>query len=172
MTCIAGVEYGGRVWIGGDSATMDEKTRYIQASPKVFRRDPFIVGACGDLLWCSRWERIQFVRKPPVQATRIEAWVRETIFEQWAALGETDNTGESAALIAIRGMMFVVEECGATWRPRGGYCAIGSGGDIALGSLYTTAKRKLLPKYRIRLALEASSHHSADVAPPFTVLST
>ncbi len=73
--------------------------------------------------------------------------------------------------------MFKVQSDYSVIEGSGLYNAIGSGSEVALGSLYTSLKLYDIygDTYRceeaVRLALEASASSSNYVRPPFTILS-
>jgi ATP-dependent protease HslVU (ClpYQ) peptidase subunit len=172
MTAIVSIEHGGRAHLAGDSAVTLDETRVLQRAPKVFRRGPLVVGCAGLTAWESMWRKLEFVRQP---GRDVEAWVMGELAETLVkAIGPAgvDDKDECAALVGIAGRVYYVEGDGHPWRPAQSYCAIGSGADYALGSLHTTARRKLLPRYRLTLALQAAAAHCTSVAPPFRFVST
>lgn len=174
MTAIAAIEHAGKAWFAGDSHVELEGIRVLQRAPKVFRRGPVVIGIAGLTVWEALWRRVSFVRQP---GRDVEAWVfgefAETAQREIKALEiEGDDRGECAALIGIAGRVYYVEHDGNPWRPAHGYWAIGSGAELAIGSLHTTARRKLLPRYRLNLALQAAAAHCTTVAPPFRFVST
>jgi len=57
-------------------------------------------------------------------------------------------------------------------RIKAGYCAVGCGEDLALGSLHTTEGLNWTPADRIKRALEAAEKFSSMVQRPFHVLNT
>jgi len=56
--------------------------------------------------------------------------------------------------------------------PESGYCAVGCGEDLALGSLYTTESLNWTPDDRVKIALEAAEKFSSMVQRPFHILNT
>jgi hypothetical protein len=151
-----------------------DETRILQRPPKVFRRGPIVVGCAGLTAWESMWRRITFARLP---GKDVDDWVSgelaDTIRRSMPNAGlEGDDKNECGALIGIGGRVYYVEGDGNPWRPAHGYCAVGSGADYALGSLHTSAKRKLLPRYRLTLALQAAAAHCTTVAAPFRFVNT
>jgi hypothetical protein len=170
MTCIAGIEHGGRVWLGGDSAVSSEDGVIVsQRTPKVWRTGPLVVGCCGNSSWEGIWRRISF----PRAVTRdVDAWVANELHAAVTGMIGDDTIEDSAALVGIGARLYYVEPDGNAWRAAGGYCAAGTGDAVALGSLHTTARRKLLPRYRLTLALQAAATHCTTVAPPFRFVNT
>jgi len=75
-------------------------------------------------------------------------------------------------LVGYRGGLYCVEDDYQVARVRHAYHACGCGGDLVLGSLYTTDAYDLSPKERIETALAAAAEFSAGVRGPFHVVST
>jgi hypothetical protein len=70
-------------------------------------------------------------------------------------------------LVGLADRLYVVHSDFQIARSADGYAAVGSGDDIALGSLHGTRGRA--PRWRINAALSAAAHHSSVVTPPFVV---
>ena len=62
MTCIVGIEHGGKVYIGGDSAGSDGHHLVIMAEPKVFKRGRFLIGYTTSF---RMGQLLQHTLKPP-----------------------------------------------------------------------------------------------------------
>jgi hypothetical protein len=80
---------------------------------------------------------------------------------------EVDEGGNF--LLGYRGGLFEIQADYSYQHGQDGFLAVGCGGSIALGSLYSTKGRP--PVRRIQLALEAAEHFSAGVRRPFMVRS-
>ena len=50
-----------------------------------------------------------------------------------------------------------------------GYAAVGSGAELALGSLHTSSSFDLTPKQRVKAALHAAARYNPFVGAPFTI---
>lgn len=165
MTCIAAVVEHGRVWMRGDSAvSMGDDAIAIQAEPKVFKIGRVVVGCCGDNVWEACFRRLRVPRAP---GPDLAAWVAADLTDAIRAFIKDNEieSEDSAALLAIGGLLYYVESDGFPWRVRGRYAAIGSGSGPALGSLRETSR--LTPQNRLKRALEASAEHMTSVRPPF-----
>lgn len=170
MTCIAGIEHAGRVWLAGDSAaSSDDGVVIAQRTPKVWRVGQIVVGCCGVAQWEGIWRRISFPR--PVTRD-VDAWVFNELHAAVSGMVGEDDLEDSSALVGIGARLYYVEPDGNASRVGNGYCAVGTGDAVALGSLHTTARRKLLPRYRLTLALQAAAAHCTTVAPPFRFVNT
>ena len=174
MTAIVGLVHKGHVWMGGDSAYSTEDEVWIQRDPKVFRRGDVLIGTCG----LGRFESVMryLVEIPKLRkGVDVGQWVNvELAYEVRKAHvndGYEHTSGafevvDCQALIGVAGELFVLDSDLCAWRPLCGYAAIGSGEGPARTSLHET--EKLLPKTRLKRALERASQETTGVRPPFT----
>ena len=176
MTCIVGVEHSGRVYLGGDSAITSDATgaSWLQRDPKVWKAGCCVVGFAGDSSFGEILKTVQWPARAPADC---EAWARGELPKQLRAelqrrgLELSDVEGEG--LIGLSGRLYVVEGDLTVVRMLENYAAIGDGGPPALGSLYTSASRKLLsPRFRLRVALEASERYRNSVRRPWRFVNT
>ena len=180
MTCIVGLETPEGVWIGGDSAVSEDESDRIQtlAAPKVFKlrsggpHGEILVGFSESL---RAGQVVKYGFSPPRCLGKSPEEYLSTDFSD--ALLSCMRTQHSDAdghmtcqlLIGYRKKLFMLDGWFGVVTSAHGYSAIGAGEDIALGSLYSTRRRK--PEERIILALKAASEFNAFVRPPFTVVS-
>lgn len=180
MTCIATIAHHGKVTMGCDSAATYPNFNIITiASSKMFSMGEIQVGVCGSgrvqdimnyqlklpslprkLVDLRRWLVVEFIPR-----TRLA--FRE------GGLTHVKNeveTFEGAMLLAIRGRVFLLECDFQIEEDTLPFAAIGSGGLIASGSLYSTQETGLSPKQRVTLALEAAERYNAAVRRPFNVV--
>lgn len=184
MTCCVGLERNGRVWLGADSASVDQESLAVDVvrEAKVFTRGEFVIAFAGP------WRAGQILRHAFYPNVRTdlktdEGYMVLEVVEHIRRLFhkhgfEIEQDEESAAggfelLIGYHGKLFKVEDDLHVERSTLPYNAIGCGSDYALGSMYTSGQYDALapfPRLRIELALEAAAKHNAGVAPPFTVI--
>lgn len=175
MTCIVGVEENGKIHIGGDSAITNYSTIECSRDLKVFIRDGFIFGSTGSI----RMKQIlKFGDLPPLQdETMSDLYYLTTIFadtirQQFKDAGfmKIENSVENGGmfLFGYRGRLYCMENDFNIHSSDTGMMAIGSGGEIALGSLYSTTGK---PKKRIKTGLRLSAQLTPFVRAPFTILS-
>lgn len=176
MTCIAGVVAGGEAWIGGDSAGIDGWSVTLRADEKVFVKSKMLIGFCGsfrlrDLIRYS-FEIPKHARKVPVEeymATTFVTALRKCLSEGGHTEKKDNVEGfEGSILIAYRGRLFEIEGDFNVGEPRLPFHAIGSGDDVAFGSLFATKKEPA--KRRLTVALSAAVERNAGVRRPFTIL--
>jgi ATP-dependent protease HslVU (ClpYQ) peptidase subunit len=171
VTCIVGVEYNGRVVIGGDSAGVAGWSVTVRADTKVFRNDAYIMGftdsfRMGQLLRYSlvppmprTWDLDRFM------ATEFVAAVRDCLRDGGYARNDSGNESGGQFLVGIQGRLYRIDSDFQIGRSVDDYQAVGAGEDFARGSLHTSADQP--PDYRVRKALAAAAHHSTDVRAPF-----
>jgi ATP-dependent protease HslVU (ClpYQ) peptidase subunit len=182
MTCIAAIALpSGETWVGGDSAgTNTSSQQTIHVDPKVF----FVRNESGDefLFGCSTSFRmmqlLQYVFKPPrydggdlhryMVAEFVEA-VRSVLKSGGFARKEAEREQGGKFLVGFRGHLFLIDSDYQVAEANCGYNAIGSGGDLAIGSLYTTEKQDISPEKRLTIALQAAAYHNSDVREPFII---
>jgi hypothetical protein len=175
VTCIVGLVDSGKVWIGGDSASVEGYSLMLRSDPKVFRNGPYLFGfttsfRMGQLL---RYRLSVTPRHPDVP---VDQFMATTFIDEVRAclkvggFATLTNGVESAGcfLVGYEGRIFRVDDDYQVGAPLDPYAAVGCGQDIALGSLYATPD--LPATVRVEMALTAAEHHSAGVRAPFTVL--
>jgi ATP-dependent protease HslVU (ClpYQ) peptidase subunit len=185
VTCIVGWKAKDRVWIGGDSAGVDTANmmKVVRKDPKVFKLGTeYLIGYAGSFRF---GQLLRYKFTPPEKAEGkddyeflVADWVealRTTMKESGFTKVEdnVESLEESSALIAYNGRLYTLEEdlqVGEMVLP---YAALGCGADFAWGSLETGWKisKRMAPRKRLQLALEAASTFSAGVMPPFTIMS-
>ena len=172
MTCIAGIECNGVVWMGGDSAgTAGNMHQRIRGDKKVFIKGDFIFGFCGSF---RVGQLLQYNLELPAQPEGKEDFaflVNEFVNAVKSCLKAEE--GEDAApyfLFGYKGKLYGMQGDYQVSKAEEGFDAVGSGADIAIGALHTNKAVKS-PKKRLLQALEASALNNAAVRPPFTILS-
>lgn len=179
MTCIIGLEHGGKVWMGGDSAgTAGNMNQRIRKDKKVFVKNGLIIGFCGsfrmgDLLKHS------FNIPDTGGVTDPDSCMVNQFVDALRDCLETENKKAGlqgneklypSILVGFKGRLYNVEgdyQCG---RPEDGFDSVGSGSSVAVGAMHGLKVVKD-PKKRIEMALEAAARNDAAVRPPFHILS-
>jgi ATP-dependent protease HslVU (ClpYQ) peptidase subunit len=172
LTAIVGVEHGGRVTLGGDSAATDLEGsgQWISRGPKVCRRGGLVFGAAGT--W-RVYDLIRHQLDPPVQMDPPERFVHKELVPALRVLFRDHDSTMSGAdlLIGVGGRLFVLDEDWQIDSPNMGYCAIGDGAQVALGSMHALSGSGLTPIQRITESLEAAGLFCCSVRPPWTFVS-
>lgn len=184
MTCIVALRDRGTIYMGCDSAGVGGYSRMNRVDPKIYRVGEMLIGfttsfRMGQLLGHSLTLPRHHADVPPetfMTTTFINA-VRDCLKAGGWAEKEKEQERGGTFLAAYRGRIFEIEgdyQVGERVEP---YSAVGCGFDLALGSLYTSAKfneavgekSALHGKERVRLALEATAAFSAAVHGPFRI---
>lgn len=188
MTCIAAlVDKNGRIWMGGDSAsTYGKELRMLSASmPKVCIRfdnneTSWIFGAAGPsrLKQIITWE-MDLLQAPTARedlpdflAKKFRPHLYETLLKgaYLEKEGGMDKM-KGAILFGLKGRLFMVDGSFCIMEEVQPFTAIGSGEDVAFGSLFST-QGESDPEKRIDMALRAAEARTSDVRRPFTILHT
>lgn len=179
MTCIVGLELGGgRVLFGADSMDNDGASFTLARSPKIWQAGDYIIGAAGHSYMCD-W--LQFCADLPKRVTGDpERWLRSKLIPALECiLRGIDKSGDDERhgvdlLIGLAGMVFVVSpRPGEAIRAVDGFGAIGNGSEVAIGSLYTTARLEGFvpePSDRIEMAINAAASRCLGVGGPIVML--
>ena len=182
MTCVVGLEHGGRVYMAGDRAAVHRSrtglgaTSFVWGEPKVFTRSGFLLGFCGSF-------RIGQLLRHEVElpayrgtergltahlATAFARAVRKALREDGTSMSER-GTG---LLIGWRGVLHRMEPNMQVTRAPEGFAAIGLGEPLALGAVHALSGLDVPPRRRLLLALGAAEHYNVAVRRPFDVLAT
>lgn len=177
MTCIVGLEHGGRVYIGGDSAGVSGYDVTVRSDEKVFENGNFIMGFTDSF---RMGQILRYSFEPPDHDPRISEMkylvtsFMDEIRNEYRDKGfmQKENEAESGGvfLLGYNGSLYYIDSDFQVGKSADGYMAIGCGDSYALGSMHSTQNLKD-PEKRIRLALEAAAHHNSGVRAPFMIVS-
>lgn len=178
MTCIVGLKYKNKVYIGADSAGSGTHATDPRKDLKIFKHSDMLFGfttsfRMGQLL---QYHLSLQKAKPEVDpmkylVTKFIPAARQCLTA--GGFAKKDNNVETGGqfIVGFRGRLFVVWsdfQVAETLRP---YVAVGCGLEWAEGVLFTLKKSKISPEEKVKIALEAAVEHSGWVRPPFTILS-
>jgi len=175
MTCIVAITDGKKVYMGGDAAAADENLSMISArkEPKVFLKSGYLLGYSGSFRFGKVVQHSFTLPKPAYDD--IDKFLNTTFVNALREVCEANKVDPSSEedssemLVGIGGRVF--EFCN-DWHfgeDINNFNAIGSGTQLALGSLYSTRRMKSY-NARIQLALESAERFSTSVRGPFTIL--
>jgi ATP-dependent protease HslVU (ClpYQ) peptidase subunit len=184
VTCIAGIEHDGKVWIGGDSAGSNGHSLTIRADEKVWSDRGFAFGftssfRMGQLL---RYKLTLALERHEVPTDDAAAEIKfmstafidgvRTILKE-GGYAKVVNGVESGGtfLVGWRGKLYQVEDDFQVGRASQGFDAVGSGGDCAVGALYALRDAKQTPEAKLLTALGAAEALTPYVRGPFKVVS-
>lgn len=175
MTAIVGFTNGKTVWIGGDSAVSDgEDFVLLGRDEKVFKTGKLIIGCSGDV------RAIQIIRynwqPPPLPKSRkqLTRYMCSTFVKSLRKAIEEGYKEQASVcfsiLVGVWGRIFEVSDDYSVVEPIDSVAAVGSGRDIAIGSLLTSSP-KAKPETRIAKALSAAATRNPSVQPPWVIIS-
>ena len=178
MTCIVGYidRENHKIIIGGDSAGISGLSLSHRKDPKVFIREPFIMGftssfRMGQLLMCDDRFSIR-IQKPDESdyAYMISAFIPsiQKLFSDGGYLKENNNVKSGGTfIVGYKNNLYMIENDFQIAEYNEDYCVCGCGEDFALGSLFTSTGSA---KERIETALKAAEYNSTGVSSPFKIL--
>lgn len=178
MTCIAGLVHKGKIYIGGDSAGVDSSySLSVRADRKVFRNGDMIFGICGSFRMGNLLQHRLVVPNYDSQVDPHKYMVNDFVdavrhcFHVGGYLLKEDNleSTDGDFLCGVGGRLFGIYGDLQVGETLDDYAAVGCGGPIAEGSLYSTKGKP--PGVRIQTALEAAENHSGGVRGPFHIVS-
>lgn len=171
MTCIVGLVYDGKVYMGADSAASSGWTTRESGTPKLFRKGPYIIGyttsfRMGQILH-------HMIDLPEAESEYDESFMVtrfvEAIRVKFKELGftkiESNQETGGQFLVGVAGKIYEIDSDFQVQINADGMYAIGCGANYALGALYL--KRRDSPKTSIELALCSAAYFSNGVSVPF-----
>lgn len=175
MTCIVGLVDKGKVFIGGDSAGVENYNVSIRSDEKVFCNGPMLFGFTTSF---RMGQLLRYALRIPPQDQQIDDYqymvttfidaVRKCLKEGGFASKKDDVETGGAFLVGYKGKLYSIDDDYQVSIGIDGYYAIGCGKYYALGSLYNT-KYITDPVERLMKALETSEYFSGGVRGPFIV---
>jgi ATP-dependent protease HslVU (ClpYQ) peptidase subunit len=169
VTCIAAVIDGRRVHMGADSAISFGNERMTDKWPKLIRLGTIGVGCSGSSEYGQVVQLLTKWPTPPRDPKLLDTWARTDVYRAIkTALKSHEVEADSGdTLLAVAGRIYYLDGTASVHQPDTAYYAIGSGGAIALGSLHSSASRRLSPRGRLKEALEAAELHADGVRRPW-----
>ena len=178
MTCIVAIRDTDRVWMGADSAGSSEHRLRTYANAKVFQRGDWIIGYTTSFRMGQLLQYKLQLPRPPEDPLEIEGYmvtdfidaVRHTFKKGGMSTKRNEAEMGGSFLVGYQEQLFQVQDNYQVMVPNQDFDAAGTGQDVALGSLYTTAGRVKGPRQRLTIALEAAQQFCRGVRAPFTVI--
>ena len=178
MTCIAAIKTEDRIYLGSDKQSTLWGMPSNLAGAKIFEKGGFLFGITGTVRFLDLLQHSLTIPKhdPDIDihvymvttfANAIRGCLRDA-----GALTKKDEveTTPGYAIIVYQGRLFTLyADCAVSEYDRP-YAAIGSGGEIAFGSLCTTEDYDIPQKERLQLALESAVRHNIYCCAPFDFL--
>lgn len=179
MTCIVGIEHKGYVYMGGDRCSSNESIKVSVDRSKVFINKDVIIGFTDSFRFGDILQYHYFPAKRPKKFSDDEylylilvEQLRELLKEKGYTTVSENNESGGNCLIGYKGKLYEVQHDFSLNRTVHGFNAIGSGTDVALGSLYTTSliTPTMDPEQQLLTALTAAEEFCPGVRRPFDIL--
>lgn len=194
MTTIIGIQGEGFAVLCADSrvASVDDTGSVSpifhlgNGSSKIAQNGPYLIGAAGDVRAINILHHAFLPPTPPInlKGKKLDAFItnkfipalRETFDKQGYSTPEKDAAHiaqhDSLVIIAIHGIIYVIDGDYSWCADSNGYYALGSGGDFALGALHVLFhKRKSLDIQSAKLlstrAISTASKYDAHTGAPY-----
>ncbi len=178
MTCIIGIlEENGDIYMGGDSAGASGNSLSIRADRKVFINEDYIMGFTGSF---RMGQLLRYNFKPPkfyedfglysFMVNEFINGIRKCLKKGGFAKKKDEVEKGGLFLVGYKSKLFVVDSDYQVGETIDNFASIGSGSEVALGSLYSTKDLNKRSEYRISLALESAEHFTVYVRKPFKII--
>lgn len=176
MTCIAGLVKDGIVYLGGDSAGVNDWDLTVRKDQKIFINGEFLIGFSSSF---RMGQLLQYKFDPPIRhndmdifrfmvsifVERIRACFHDGGYQK--RIEEREIGGQF--LIGYAGRLFHIDSDYQVGEAIDNMLAIGCGANVAIGALYVL--RNMNPIERIERALEAAERFNGGVRSPFVIKS-
>jgi ATP-dependent protease HslVU (ClpYQ) peptidase subunit len=187
MTCIIGYldKKNKCTWIGCDSLGSNGYTKAIELQPKIFRNKVFdnvVMGSTStfrhiDLLKYSKdlFDEIDKYKDVVIDheymVTKFIPKVHK-LFEEGIFDEDTKNKGANF-IVGVNDKLFEIQNDYSVLNPELGFCSVGCGESVAMGSLITTKDDENISiPDKIKKALECAEMYSCGVQRPFRIINT
>lgn len=178
MTCIVGLEYDGKVLIGGDIQGTGHNNKVIHTQPKVFNKNGMIFGYTTSYRFGQLIEHCLPAPVIPEDVNEIYRWLITTIVPSIRrTLKDAEYDAGGNCLMGVRGQLWELQNDFSVLRSTKGYGAVGSGYEYATGSMFTQMTtippRSLEEAQRmIATAIVTAGNFSPSVGTESVIIST
>lgn len=177
MTCIIGLEEGGKAYVGADSMQIEGLDNAISTNKKIFRRNGFIFAHTGQ---CRGTQIMKYLIDIPLIDDTDEEFIFKHISEPlrmkmkeigYSEIKDNIEMHRDRWIVAHKNKVYLINSDWEVARKANGLAVGGCGGDYATGAMFAL-KNILPPKKRIERALKISAKCSVGVGPPFVIWET
>jgi ATP-dependent protease HslVU (ClpYQ) peptidase subunit len=159
MTVVAGLISDSVVYMGADRGASDGDSILSMNTPKIAKVNNWLIGYAGSGGLGQIVQHLDCWREHPKD---VEKFLRMDFVEEYIKAREKvagKDEEEAQLLIGHKGKLYEMDTSDYAIFPFG-YTAIGSGGAIALGSLFSTENTAFLPQMRVEIAINAAITHN------------
>jgi len=179
MTCIVGLKHNGIIYMGGDSAGVDDNYGLvIRNDQKVFKKDGFIFGFTSSFR-IKQLLRYCFISPPHHPSRDVYEYmvgdfvnaIRICLKDGGFATKKDEEEKGGQFLVGYRGRLFNIESNYQVGESVFDFDSCGCGYTYALGALHVLTWTKIKePKAVVKKALETAQQFSAGVREPFHII--
>lgn len=173
MTTIAAIQGTSWVVMGADTqSTHDEYRRVKMSDDKVINNNGILIAGCGSGRGMNLLQYVFKAPKPQPERTidQLDKWVsnifipemRQTFMDHGYDMKDDGDYAQhdGVFLIAIQGVLYIIDDDYSWDRDSRNYITSGSGGDFAQGSLFTAGPKIFTnlteAKKAMKVAIDAS----------------
>lgn len=172
MTCIIAIKDKNNMYIAADKMLSDNSIKDICRIPKIFQpNSSILIGTAGSLRFGQVLEHfIDYnINKYNDELESLILHIiptMQTVLERY----KVDKEEYGEFIICINNRIFEVDSGFGIIEPNRNYTTMGSGGEVAKGSLYTTENTLHTIEERIKIAIEASSYFIKSVSKEYDII--
>jgi ATP-dependent protease HslVU (ClpYQ) peptidase subunit len=178
MTCAIGVvDNQGTIWLGADSCASSSETKRIYSIKKIFNNHDFLIAYAGSF---RPGQLLQYRFDPPKQSKNMDddTFINTIFIDAVRKCFESNGYNietldkkllDNDFLIGYKSNIYTINNDYHISKMVKNYTAIGSGADVALGSLFSTEDNENI-QLRIEIALNAAEYFCPGVAPPYYIM--
>lgn len=169
MTCVVAI-VGEQIHMAADRGASDDSVMLVSEDSKIIKRAGYLIGYAGNYGLGQLVQHGVVLPRPPrsnllrFMRTDFHKSVHSALKRFDYSLTYQHEDSQTDFLIGVRGHLFEYEPLSGQVAPFS-ETAIGAGGEIALGSLFSTRGQKDLKK-RVTLAAQAACAYSVSCALP------
>ena len=182
MTTVVGVQGKGFCVLAADSQITEDNLRTIsQKTPKIIAKNQYLLAITGDTrpgdILTYNWNPPSYKGQDPIQfmGKRIIPSIIKTFNENGYGWNDSDKDKEAGFdyLLAFNGNIFHIASDMSFIQSDSNYYGIGSGGQFALGFMYSKQSEKLLVQDEAaelaQRAVEIASLLDINTCPPIQI---
>lgn len=172
MTCVVGIEYNNKVFMGSDSCAFNEDGKMVIDSPKLTLKGDLLFGYAGSFRIANLISHSLTIPKRPKKMSDAQFLITKVIKKLKKICEDDKLENDNMLLLGYNSKLYCISHDFSLVRTLEEYDSIGVGCNIARGSLHTTRELKNVKiEDRLRLALKAASNHMHGVSEPFHYMS-
>ena len=176
MTCVIGIKNNNKIYIGADSLAIAGQLKYNRKDKKIFYVGNILFGTAGT---ARSAQLLEYNLNIPQHSkgndfkylcTKLVPAIRK-VFIDGGAIGSDRGIEkfDGEIIVAYNNNLYYIHGDFQIGNVVENYLVIGSGAEIALGSLFNDnfCKKDIVPKLQLLNALEASEKYTTTVGRPF-----